>query len=133
MQVDPYTHAKYVHSPKFNLEWPKGYGFCFLSANADKDGKLYSLVLFAKHLNWVFLDSASDRNGNTFQVVKMDSQADSGWCEESVTVMLTKFDLEEAALVGLDIKVIGKRGDVVVVLPASYVSGFLAKANEEIQ
>jgi len=49
-QFDPYTHSKYIHGPKFNLEWPGGNGDCFLSVTAFEDGPSYCLYLFAKGL-----------------------------------------------------------------------------------
>jgi hypothetical protein len=79
------------------------------------------------------LDTAIDRNGSTFQVVEADRQVERGWCEESVMVMLAKAYLEKAASAGLDIKVIGKRGSVVVILPADYISEFMEKASRQIE
>ena len=77
---------------------------------------------------WRFFDRACDANGNRFRFNEIDHEVtSSAWTKETFAVDLSREYLDIAKSSGLDIKVIGKRGEKIFVLPAFYIEGFLKK------
>ena len=121
---DPYTKTTSILGSNIDVRWPRGYGRYKLAGGEYSGGYL---VVLANHLDWAFLDSAIDRDSTIFPTEVMERKVEYPWCREIVRVKMSKDYLQKATKSGIDVKIMGKGGDIVVVVPAHYVEGFLLK------
>ena len=82
--------------------------------------------------DWLFLDRAVDLSGKELPTHVMDRQVwgKVGRIREHLLVEMSREALDAAAVSGLSVKLYGRRGNVVVTLPAYYVAGFLRKVQD---
>ncbi|MEQ9823468.1 MAG: hypothetical protein ABQ298_03705 [Puniceicoccaceae bacterium] len=100
-----------------------------LVATRDSAGTQYFLhVHHWSQTGWKFLENAADINGNRLEAFRLDTDVTyTGNVEETLSIPLTLEYLQERTLDGLNVKLWGQRGEVVVELPSPYVVGFLEK------
>jgi len=90
-------------------------------------------VRYWSQLGWYFLSSASDVEGTVLPLVQIDRNVDqSANVEEIVGVTLSRDYLENHKSSGLNIRIAGQRGSVVVKVPGAYVAGFLARFDDAL-
>jgi hypothetical protein len=74
---------------------------------------------------WRFLEQAFDSQGTQLATKVVSQDSDESGVTETVAIAVPKEYLVAHSQSGLDIKIVGRRGDVLIKLPASYVQGFL--------
>ena len=88
------------------------------------------LVVKATFLNnvggWRFLEQAFDSQGTQLTTKVVSRDADEYGVAETVAIEMPIEYLVAHSRSGLDIKIIGSRGDLLIKLPGSYVQGFLS-------
>jgi len=82
-------------------------------------------------LGWAFWSQAFDASGEQLPVLKHGSEVgNGGMTYELVGVVCKRSFLDARTATGLNIRIDGTRASQVIELPANYVVGFLARADE---
>ena len=81
-------------------------------------------------LGWYFFSSASDIDAIALPVAELDKTVGSGSVTETIIMTISEQYLANHRTSGLNIRVNGKRGAVILNVPGPYVDGFLKKLNE---
>ena len=102
-----------------------------LRGGFEKTGANEFFQLYVYHWSqsdWKFLHSASDVSGQAFYLRQLDRQVDSSAnVIEEVAVDLPRGYLERHLSSGLNMRILGQRGSIIVTLPPDYIKGFLEK------
>lgn len=121
----------------FNFKGPNlfqnGPRSLFLRATRfDKSAELFIQLYFRDQYDgeWRFYDSAYDIEGNKLDFVSIDRKVDTCakyGCShfEDVGITLTRDYLDSRRETGTRLKVSGRAGEAIVVLPPGYIQGFL--------
>lgn len=108
----------------------------FLRGSLSKDAAEQNLQLYVRYWGqsgWYFFSSAHDITGKNLPVVQIDRNVETGAnIEEVFAINLTYDYLVAMKNVGLNIKISGSRGSLVLVVPPAYVTGFLKKFDEAL-
>jgi hypothetical protein len=96
------------------------------------------LILLRVHYwsqtGWKFLDNASDITGNNLTVYQRDQRTNpDATVEEDIVVITPRDYLESRKTQGLDIRITGTKGYLIVKVPADYVVGFLEKYDSALK
>ena len=125
---DPYTNTTWVNSPPVNCGDSIGDKCYFRTAFINEKFAFYQLVLKIMNKGWLFLDTAYDIQGNRLDLKVLDRKVLSGGVvREVVGIKLADPYMAQAVVNGMNIKVIGKRGQIIVKLSGGYVFGYLQK------
>lgn len=128
VRSDPYTKVTTLNGPR--VAYGKyGLGAYLLSANrtgADKQSFLLVREWRTSSDGWMFLENAHDSTGHSLvtHVLSRDV-GDGGTIDESLSVELPKGYLAAHAQSGLNIRLDGQKDNLLVIVPAYYVQGFL--------
>lgn len=128
---DPYLGGYTVRGKVVDLGgFPNVTKVC-LRGGFDKHGQneFYQLyVLHWSQTGWYFLHSASDANAVFLPLRKLDQSVSIGaTVQEQVAIDLTRDYLSSHQTSGMDIRVLGSKGSLIVKLNALYIQGFLQK------
>ena len=125
---DPYTNTTWVNSPPVNCGDSIGDKCYFRTAFINEKFAFYQLVLKIMNKGWLFLDTAYDIQGNRLDLKVLDRKVlRGGVVKEILAIKLSDPYMAQAVVNGVDIKVIGKRGQLIVKLSGGYVFGYLQK------
>lgn len=128
---DPYAGATAITGPWMDLGGFPNITRYTLRAAVDKSGEIKFVQLYVhqwSQLGWYFLQSASDIEGVAHPVIVIDRQVESGAnVSEHVGISLSREYLAARRHSGLNFRLNGKRGDIIIQVPAAYVDGFLQK------
>jgi len=126
---DPYTNTTWVNSPHINCGGSISNKCYFRTAFINEKFAFYQLILITVNKNWQFLDTAYDIQGNKLDLIVIDRKVlrGTGSVQEIVGIKLTDPYMAQAVINGINIKVIGKRGNVIIKLSGGYVFGYLQR------
>jgi hypothetical protein len=136
VKFDPYTQAYAVTGPQLDLGGFPNITKVWMRGGFDKEGRTAFVQLYVLHWSqtgWKFLRSANDVTGTPLNVRQLDREVQRGGnVEEHVAIDLPRAFLEERKVSGLNIRVDGSKGSLIVEVSGVYVAGFLAKFDEAI-
>lgn len=132
-KIDNYTKTRKYSSP---IIFIKKYKYLdpttiegYIGLIKDSQSDDYFLSLRYEADNWAFLSEAYDSDGNKLPVAKIDQKVGTFVSKtnvvENISIDLPKSYLLDHVDKGLDIKLLGKRNEAVIKIPAFYIKGFL--------
>ena len=140
VETDDYGKLTLVIGPSMEISTSPEYELCFAYLKGIVTSSQFQLIVTCHAQDWSFFGQAHDRDGEKLESVEIDRQVEtrryrsklrSGWYEssrhETFGIMLSREYLEKASNQGIDIKVIGKKGERIIRLPAFYIEGFLKR------
>lgn len=105
----------------------QGFAMTWLSSTRSKDADYFYIQVYLHSKQWAFLDSAYDRQQIKFPVTVISRNIESGLSiNESVAIKVSRTYLHEKSQTGVDIKVLGSKGALQILIPPHYVQGFLS-------
>lgn len=126
--VDGYRKTTWIKGPLFRSSYNITNTIFLRCLVQEENVSFYQLYISDKKQDWRFYNSAYDLKGKKLNFVQIDHEVTSGaMTKEDFAISLTKDYLTENTQTGLNIKIYGKRGDVVLSLPPHYIQGFLRK------
>ncbi len=121
MRVDHATQKPYL----------TGYSDVFLRTLIVREKTRFQQLYVAFYgLDWVFFNDAYDVNGNKLEFIQIDRTFDGPGVVEAFAITFSRGYLESVAKSGINIKCVGKRGEMVVTLESTYIEGYLKKFRE---
>jgi hypothetical protein len=126
---DKYDGTTWITGPKvFEITLPVGSKDYILRALFTNGSLELVQLYFSQTLgNWAFYSEAGDSDGVQLDLVEIDRTVLSAkTVNETVAVNMDHAYLISHKDTGLDIKISGKRGSVIVTVPSTYISGYLA-------
>lgn len=129
---DPYTTSYKVTGKEFKTDRDTA---ALFRAGLSKSGDLAYCQLYVHHASidgWKNLDAAFDIEANKLPAQRISSTVVGGWECEDVAVDLTRNYLGAHRENGLNIKLKGTRGELIVIVPSLFVRGFLSGLEDEI-
>jgi hypothetical protein len=134
VQYDPYTKSSTVVGALVQMPtFPDilSYRLRGVVVDGGKDGSTQLYVTYWSQSGWRFFNAANDIDGRQLQVTRIAQDIESGGAvQETVGVETSVEYLRNHRATGLDIKVSGQKGAVVVKVPPQYIDGFLMKMVE---
>jgi len=130
---DPYAASDIIIAPQVSVVPFPNSGWAYLVAKLDPTQKITLLGLSVdlhSQTGWYFLSSAADIEGHQLQYVSTKRATEmlvTVGTVESGAVPLTLDYLNTHASRGLNIRILGQNGNVIVKLPPPYVQGFLSR------
>jgi membrane-associated protease RseP (regulator of RpoE activity) len=130
VSYDPYTKSTSVFGDMVQeTDFPNILSYR-LRAGIQKDAQSFVqlYVTYWSQSGWYFLSSANDIDGIALPVIQIDREVQTNaTVEETVAVSLSRSHLDSHKSSGLNIRLTGQRGSVIVKVPPAYIVGFLAK------
>lgn len=128
ISYDPYTKTEtilgrdHLHNSFLDAE-NSGYQFSASAVNGAMHNPV--LLCFIDALGWYFIDSAADIDGNKLRVIQGGRDVDVGASvHESFGVEMTPEYLRSHRSTGMNIKLIGSRGEKIIKVSPEAVSAF---------
>lgn len=124
---DPYTKTElingdgHLHNALFDLDKPT---YWFAATIADGVPGNPILMYDMDSPDWFFFENAADIEGNQFRVVQGNRDVSLGSVEETVGVVMSPSYLQSHRTTGMNIKLIGSRGEKVVQISPETVAVF---------
>jgi len=135
VSTDPYAALTVYTSAPLSVEkvgtwFNAGFALASLQATQSKDGTDAGMLIYYNSQSWSFFSSALDLDQTAFTVTQIERavQSDATVTERFLVHIPTDY-LRKHTETGLNIKVYGSRGAIVVTLPGFYVQGFLRTAH----
>lgn len=131
---DPYSQNTSIIGERVtNSEFPNNISYRLRSISNKEGGNIIQLyVEFWSQIGWYFLNSANDIDGIALPVIQIDREVNRGSVEETIGVALSRDYLALHKNNGLDIKIFGQRGTIVIKVPAPYINGFLMRYDQTL-
>jgi hypothetical protein len=135
VEIDPYQKTTWINSPTFSNFDGTGYYYAYLRAllTDKRYVDFYQLYVSDTSSNWRFYDRAYDSKGRKLDFLNINHQVtNNAMTEESFAIEFGRdVDyLERAKSDGLNIKVVGKQGERIIILPGFLFDGFLRKVDD---
>ena len=134
--TDPYQNLTWIRSPDWVVERfvISSIPSCVAhlrAATREDVVRFYQLYVWNGSDKWSFYNRAYDSNGNALGFVLVDREVSKhGYAvHESFAINLSEKYLNDMRISGLNIKVVGKRSEKIIVVPSYFVQGFLRKVN----
>jgi len=121
---DPYLKMRIIEAPRIGNILDTNYRL----TRGIRDGLVVDQIFvdYAAE-NWAFLNSAHDIDGRALNVSSAGRDVEpDATISEMISVELPPGYLEKHADMGLNIRIDGQKGEMLVVIPPPYVQGFLA-------
>lgn len=126
---DAYTKVTTITGPWHS----RGDAQARFSARAIRSSLVFHLQMRVASHGWLFLETAYDHEGTAHQLSRDDGQV--GWCgsligctvTEYVSLVLTEAYVTARHDLGLDFKLVGRRGNALVFIPPEYVSAVIQR------
>jgi hypothetical protein len=136
VSLDPYDNYYSVSGMKLDLGGFPNITKVYMRGGFDKTGTNEFIQLYVFHWSqtgWNFFDQASDISGTPLDVHQLGRQVKSGTVvEEHVAIDLPRDFLESRKNQGLNIRLLGSKGYLIVEIPSPYLTGFLEKYDSAI-
>lgn len=134
--TDPYAALTVYTSAPMHVEqigswFNAGFALASLQAAEQKSGDTSTgMLIYYNSQSWSFFTSALDLDQTAFPVTQLERavQPDATVVERFLVNVPTDY-LRKHTETGLNIKVYGSRGAIIVTLPGYYVQGFLRAAH----
>lgn len=128
---DPYSQTNSVVGMELKLGGFPNITTAWMQSSFNKAGDNEKICLFVYHWSqtgWLFLNNASDISGTVLavRVVSREVRANAS-VEETITIDLPRAFIEGRKNQGLNIRVSGTQGFLIVNVPGVYIQGFLEK------
>jgi len=137
VSFDPYDNYYSVSGMKLDLGGFPNITKVYMRGGFDKTGTNEFIQLYVFHWSqtgWNFFDRASDISGTPLDVHQLARQVKSGRVvEEHIAIDLPRDFLENRKNQGLNIRVTGVNGYLIVVIPSPYIIGFLEKYDSALK
>jgi hypothetical protein len=106
----------------------------WLEAVITQEGPKDPILFFSTNTDgWYFFDHAADIDGNDLPVIQGDRNVELGGVHELFGIRLTPKYLADHRTTGFNLKIMGSKGERVVVVPAEVVSTFETAYLLEVQ
>jgi hypothetical protein len=137
IKFDSYANSYSVSGMKLNMGGFPNITRIWMRGGFDKIGDNEFIQLYVFHWSqtgWKFLSQASDISGTPLLVRQLGRDVGSGGIvEEHIAIDLPRDFLENRKTQGLNIKVLGSRGSLIIEVPSAYIIGFLEKYDSTIK
>jgi hypothetical protein len=134
---DPYTNFHKITGMKLNKGGFPNITRFWMRGGFDKSGSNEFIQLYVHHWSqtgWNFFNSASDITGTPLNVHQLAREVESGAnVREEIAIDLPRNFLESRKAQGLNIKIQGNRGDMIIEIPPAYITGYLEKYDSEME
>jgi membrane-associated protease RseP (regulator of RpoE activity) len=136
VKFDPYTNFYSVSGMNLDLGGFPNITKTWMRGGFDKSGKNEYIQLYVYHWSqtgWKFLSEASDITGTRLIVHRLDREVNyDAAVEEHIAIDLPRDFLESRKTQGLNIRVLGSKGSLIVEVPGSYIVGFLERFDSAV-
>lgn len=131
VKFDPYSNRYSVSGMQMNRGGFPNITRFWLRGGFDKTGGTEFIQLYVYHWSqtgWNFFSQASDITGTPLNLRQLDREVNTNaTVEEQVAIDLPRDFLESRKTQGLNIRLLGSKGSLVVEVPSAYIIGFLEK------
>lgn len=136
VKFDPYSDFYSISGMKLDLGGFPNITRVHMRGGFNKSGdnefvQLY--VFYWSQTGWKFFNQASDISGTPLNVHQLARNINSSTSiEEHIAIDLPREFLENRKTQGLNIRILGSKGSLIVEIPSSYLIGFLEKYDSAI-
>jgi len=137
VSFDPYANSYSVSGMKMSKGGFPNITRFWMRAGFDKSGGNEFIQLYVYHWSqtgWNFFNQANDISGTPLRVRQLGREVNSNaTVEEQVAIDLPRDFLENRKTKGLNIRLLGSKGSLIVEVPSSYIVGFLEKYDSALK
>jgi hypothetical protein len=136
VSYDPYKKTTSItgHSHDHNALLDLDKWDYWLGAVITQEGPKNPVLYFSTNTpEWYFFDHAADVDGNELRVIQGSRDVEIGGVHELIGVELTPKYLADHRATGFNLKIMGSKGERVLVVPAEVVSTFETTYLSEVQ
>jgi hypothetical protein len=137
VKFDPYANSYSVSGMHLNLGGFPNITKIWMRGGFDRSGGNEFIQLYVFHWSqtgWNFFNQASDISGMPLNVRQLSRDVNSNaTVEEHIAIDLPRDFLESRKNQGLNIRLLGSRGSLIVEVPSLYIMGFLEKYDSALK
>ena len=137
IKFDPYANSYSVSGMQLDTGSFPNITKIRMRGGFDKSGGNEFIQLYVFHWSqtgWKFFNQASDISGTSLNVRPLSRDVNSNaTVEEHIAIDLPRDFLESRKNQGLNIRLLGNRGKLIIEIPSAYIIGFLEKYDSALK